>query len=112
MYKSKKTIPLQEPEEIKIGEPVYARQFTGAKSRSVVRYDTYQYIPIFSTLRKLLSDNTIAEQIEEFPTRIHKDGVIEDFCDGSLFKSHPLFSKDEKHYKLLLTLMSWRFVIL
>ena len=64
---------------------MYCRQFTGSKSRSVARYDTYQYIPIFSTLRKLLSDSTVAEQIEGFSSRICKDGLIEDFCDGSGF---------------------------
>ena len=41
-----------------------------------------------------MSDTTVAKQIEEFPSRIRKDGLIEDFCDGSVFKSHPLFSKD------------------
>lgn len=33
-------------------------------------------------------------QIEECPKRIRNDGVIEDFCDGQLFKQHALFSQD------------------
>ena len=63
---------------------MYCRQFTGSKSRSVLRCDTYHYVLLFSTLRKLLSDATIAEEIETFPSRIRKDGLIEDFCDGNL----------------------------
>ena len=33
-------------------------------------------------------------QIEECPKCIRNDGVIEDFCDGQLFKQHALFSQD------------------
>ena len=33
-------------------------------------------------------------QIEECPKRIRNDGVIEDICDGQIFKQHPLFSQD------------------
>ncbi len=73
---------------------MYCRQFTGSKSRFVLRHDTYHYVPIFSTLRKLLSDSTIAEEIERFPSRIRDGGLIEDFCDGSAYKNHPIFSKD------------------
>jgi len=32
-------------------------------------------------------------QIEECPTRMRNDGIMEDF-DGQLFKQHPLFSQD------------------
>ena len=60
-------------------------------TRFVLRYD---YVPLFSTLRKLLSDTTIVEEIETCPSRIRNGDLIEDFCDGSVFKNHPLFSKD------------------
>ena len=44
------------------------------------------------TLKRLLNDPTINEQIESPHNR--NDGLIEDFCDAALFKQHPLFSKD------------------
>ena len=28
-------------------------------------------------------------------SRVRTDGYVEDFCDGSLFHNHPLFSKDD-----------------
>ena len=36
----------------------------------------------------------VIEQIIQTPQRIRTDGQIEDFCDGTVFSSHPLFSKD------------------
>ena len=36
----------------------------------------------------------VLEQIDECPQRIHNDELIEDYCDGVLFKQHPLFSRD------------------
>lgn len=63
------------------------------KSRVKEKYDTYQYVPFFSTLKRLLCDDSILEQIEQTPNRIRSDGYIEDFCDGSLFRTHPLFSE-------------------
>ena len=41
-----------------------------------------------------MSDTSIAEQVENCPHRIHTDGSVEDFCDGSVFAKHALFSRD------------------
>ena len=46
------------------------------------------------TLEKLLQDPTILEQIDNSPSRVRTDGILEDFCDAGLFKHHPLFSTD------------------
>ena len=43
---------IQEPGEKTIGDPYYMRQFTGAKSRSVARYDTYHYSKTYGINRK------------------------------------------------------------
>ena len=83
---------MQEPTEIRIGDPYYANQFTGSRTRLKERYDTFQYVPLEDTLQKLLKDDTILEQIEK--SRIRSDGLIEDYCDGSIFREHPLFSED------------------
>ena len=69
-----------------------ARQFSGSKSCVKERHDTFQYVPFFSTLKQLLHDESVLEQIEQSPNRIHTDGFIEDICDGSVFHAHPLFS--------------------
>ena len=51
-------------------------------------------MPLLHNLRKILSDNSVMEQIDTFPERVHSDGLIRDFCDGSLYANNPLFSQD------------------
>ena len=58
------------------------------------RCDTIQYVPILTTLEKLLRDPRVLDEIESLPQRIHNNELLEDFCDGTLFKEHPLFSCD------------------
>ena len=68
-------------------------QFSGYKRRKVARSDKFYYVPILCTLQKLLS-------LEEFQSEILNshvavDGnVLRDFCNGSLFQNHSLFSID------------------
>ena len=80
--------------EIKIGTPNLCPQFSGSKRTMVEKFDSFQYIPLLDTLKALLSDVSIIEQVFDSWKRVRSDGIIEDFCDGYLFKSHPLFSKD------------------
>ena len=51
-------------------------------------------MPLLHNLRKILSDNSVMEQIDTFPEHVHSDGLIRDFCDGSLYANNPLFSQD------------------
>lgn len=92
---------MQEPTEVSIGEPQYVPQFSGTKRNLVQRWDTYQYIPLLPTLRKLLGDATVVEQFDELPKRIHEDGRIEDFCDGKRYKNHPIFSQDASAIQII-----------
>ena len=48
-----------------------------------------------------MNDDTIVEQIDTFPQRIHTTGLIEDFCDGSVYSSHPLFSNDSSALQIV-----------
>lgn len=32
--------------------------------------------------------------MEQTPSRVCSDGILEDFCDGEVFRMHPLFSSD------------------
>ena len=82
------------PEEILIGDPQYTPRFSGSKRRLVEKWDSYQYIPLLTSLKALLCDSSIQEQIQQLPNRFHKDGRIEDFCDGTRFNRHPLFSQN------------------
>lgn len=79
---------------MKIGEPYHLSMFTGAKRRLIMTQDTYQYVPLLSSLHSLLRDPSVIDQIDQCPSRIHTDGIIEDICDGNIFKSHPIFSVD------------------
>ena len=71
-------------------EPV----FTGTKRRLVQKQDHFQYIPLLSSLKSLLSDVSIPDEVEQCSARVHTDGIIEDVCDGKAFKAHPMFSGD------------------
>lgn len=53
---------------------------------------------ILCTLEKILQDE---DQIDKFPERVRSDGKIEDFCDGLLFKTHPLFSSDPSALQII-----------
>ena len=77
---------MQDPQEIQIGNPQYVPRFSGTKRCLTEKFDTYQYVPLLPSLKKLLSNNSIIEQIYEFPHRVRNDGLIEDYCDALLFK--------------------------
>ena len=100
-FPTKTCIFAQEPTTIKVGEPYHISQFTGAKRRLVEVYDSYQYVPLLESLRILLSDPTVIEQIEQCQNRIRTDGTLQDFCDGELFKQHPLFSRDSMALQII-----------
>jgi len=53
----------------------------------------YYYIPIFKTLAQILQDGSIVDEIRYSSKRIGQDEFLHDFCDGSMFKTHPLFSE-------------------
>ena len=67
--------------------------------------DTFQYIPIEDTLKKLVQMPDVRKEIES--SHASNDNTLRDMCDGSFFKSHPLFSMDSK---LLHILTRWKFV--
>ena len=50
----------------------------GAKRRLVEKQNTYQYVPLLSSLHSLLSDPSIIDQVEQCPSRVRTDGIIED----------------------------------
>lgn len=91
----------QEPEEKRIGDPYTAVQFTGSKRREILGYDTFHYIPLLKTLEVLLQDESIQEEVHNCSARIHSDGKLEDFCDGSVFQQHELFSSNSEALQIV-----------
>lgn len=49
------------------------------------------YIPILETIQFICGNSSICELLAK--PCVSKEDIYEDFCDGSYFKSHPLFSK-------------------
>lgn len=66
-------------------------------------WDTFQYVPLNQTLTRLLQDKTVQDEIDFFPERIHstESDILEDFCDGSRFKTHPLFSTNPRALQII-----------
>ena len=49
------------------------------------------YIPLYDTLKILLQHNDFQHELSFNSATSH---LIQDFCNGSSFKNHPLFSND------------------
>ena len=86
---------------MKVGEPYHESVFTGPKRQLVEKQDAYQYVPLLSFLRSLLSDPSIIDQVEHCQSHVRSDGVIEDVCHGSVFQTHPLFSSDPSAVQII-----------
>ena len=79
---------------MKVGDPYHMSILTGERRRLIKTQDSYQYVPLLSSLRSLLTDPSVIDEIYQCPSRIHTDGIIEDVCDGKVFKNHPIFRND------------------
>ena len=55
--------------------------------------DTFVYIPILETLTFMCRNSKICKLLENAPRDKSVEDTYEDLCDGSYFKTHPLFSK-------------------
>lgn len=47
-------------------------QFSGSKCRLVEKWDSYQYVPLLLSLKALLHDTSIQEELQKLPERIHQ----------------------------------------
>jgi len=57
----------------------------------VLKADKFHHIPLLKTLKQVLTHSDVQYELNN--PREHNDN-LQDFCDGSLCKSHPLFSLD------------------
>ena len=56
----------QEPVEIRVGSAYHATQFSGSKREKILKTDTFQYIPIEETLKRVLQMPDIVNEINYF----------------------------------------------
>jgi len=64
--------------------------------RQIIKHGTFQYVPLVKLLELLLSDNSILREI------VTVDGLMYDFCDGSLYSDISLFAEDNSALQLCL----------
>ena len=81
-----------EPVEIMLGHRFDTRRNkqTGTYDQVQVK-DTFVYVPILKTIQFMCRNSDICKLLGE--TFVSKTDIFEDFCDGSYFKTHALFSK-------------------
>jgi hypothetical protein len=80
-----------EPQEVILGEHTdYVTK--GSKRLLVTKTDKFVYVPMLETLRQILCNGGVLSQMENGH---HQDDVfLKDFCDGTAFKAHSIFSSD------------------
>lgn len=83
-------------EEIPLGEPYYVHKYTANVHRKVSQTDKFYYVSILNTLQNLM-------KLEDYQAEIlnQRSHLLADFCDGSLFKGHPLFSIDRNAFQIV-----------
>ena len=89
----------QEALEIPFGHPYYIDQHTQRIHRKAQRTDKFYYVPILDTLRKLT-------QLEDYQAEVQNPhpsvtNLLTDFCDGTLFINHPLFSNNKEALQIV-----------
>lgn len=62
--------------------------------------DTFVYIPILETIKFMCQNSDICRLLGD--TCIKRPDRYQDFCDGSCFKMHPLFSKHQNSLQIQL----------
>ena len=64
----------------------------------IQRCDKFYYVPILETLKIILCNKGM---LHEVLSSRQADSYLNDFCDGTLFKSHPLFSIDQQALQII-----------
>ena len=58
------------------------------------RKETYQYVPIIDTLRALLCHQDVLAEVMNGHKSVEVDGIMRDYCDGSIYKENNFFSEN------------------
>ncbi|XP_041868098.1 uncharacterized protein LOC121656927 [Melanotaenia boesemani] len=89
------------PEEVIMCQKI-CRVKKGQSRVLAIRNRSFYYIPLIKSLEQLLSNSRIFNMINTAPQNCQKDGFLYDIVDGSLFKSHPLFSAKPSALQIML----------
>ena len=89
------------PEEVVMSQRV-CRVKKGQSRVLGIKNRSFYYISLVKSLEQLLSNSRIFDMIRTTPQSCHKDGFLYDIVDGSLFKSHPLFSVKPSALQIIL----------
>lgn len=76
------------PVEVLISQRV-CRVKKGQSRVLAIKNKCFYYVPLIKSLEPLLSNRRIFDMINTKPQSCHKDGILYDIIDESLFKSHP-----------------------
>ncbi len=87
----KKQLSILDAEEILISQTMCKRKH-GASKNFFIKDNVFHYIPLVKSLEQFLSHPKTFSMIEKGPQRC-REGFFQDIVDGSLLKSHPLFSE-------------------
>ena len=64
----------------------------------MLKTDKFYHIPLLQTLQQVLTHSDVQYELN---TSRERSAYLQDFCDGSLFKSHPLFSLEVKGLQII-----------
>ncbi|KAF3837675.1 hypothetical protein F7725_009443 [Dissostichus mawsoni] len=92
-------------EEIPIARTL-CRKKRGGSTDFVIKDKLFYYVPLVKSVEQFLLHPRILTMIEEGPQRC-SEGFFHDLVDGSLLKSHPLFSEKPNALQIILTAASW-----
>ena len=71
----------------------WINQFGGYKRRKVLKKDKFYYISLLDSLTNILKLVDFQTEVLN-PHNSNVDEQLHDFCDGTIFHSHPLFNSD------------------
>lgn len=74
----------------------------GSKRRILMTEDAFYYIPLLRSLEIQLRSKSILSMVLNGPDTSQNENVLSDFCDGTIFQNHELFSNDPAALQILL----------
>lgn len=96
----KKQLNCVDAEEIPIARTIGKRK-RGGSQELFVKDKSFHYVPLVKSLEQFLSHTRVLSMVEESP-QMCREGYFYDIIDGSLLKSHPLFSEKPNTLQIIL----------
>ena len=77
--------------KLKLGNHSMSRGLLAISDKPFNDKTAFHYVPLLSSLKSILRDKNVLDQVLTTNLRIRNDGYFEDYCDGQLFQSNALF---------------------